>query len=158
MKINKLTSIGLLLLLLYLMQFILDLKWEWLYNRQQEELYKRWSGLGLALFIVIQWLLTFSRIIKTLRKYSSKVTNIHKWFGALSPLLFYFHSMSFGYGYLMLLTYIFLVNNFIGYFNLDVIKSTNEVLFKGWMITHVAFSMVITILMVFHIGMVFYYK
>ena len=158
MKINKLTSIGLLLLLLYLMQFILGLKWEWLYNMQQEELYKRWSGLGLALFIVIQWLLTFSRIVKKLKKYSFKVTNLHKWFGALSPLLFYIHSMSFGYGYLMLLTYIFLVNNFIGYFNLDVIKSTNEVLFKGWMITHVAFSMVITILMVFHIGMVFYYK
>ncbi|MFI0431131.1 hypothetical protein [Mariniflexile sp. HMF6888] len=158
MKINKLTSIGLLLLFLYLMQFILGLKWEWLYNMQQDEFYKRWSGLGLALFIVIQWLLTFSRIVKKLKKYSFKVTSLHKWFGALSPLLFYFHSMSFGYGYLMLLTYIFLVNNFIGYFNLDVIKSTNEILFKGWMITHVAFSMVITILMVFHISMVFYYK
>ncbi|WP_379884336.1 hypothetical protein [Mariniflexile soesokkakense] len=125
---------------------------------QQEEIYKRWSGLGLALFIVIQWLLTFSRIINKLKKYSFKVTNLHKWFGALSPLLFYMHSMSFGYGYLMLLTYIFIINNFIGYFNLDVIKSTNEVLFKGWMITHVAFSMVITLLMVFHISMVFYYK
>ncbi|MEN3324255.1 hypothetical protein VP395_10995 [Mariniflexile soesokkakense] len=158
MKINKLTSIGLLLLFLYLTQFILGLKWEWLYKMQQEEIYKRWSGLGLALFIVIQWLLTFSRIINKLKKYSFKVTNLHKWFGALSPLLFYMHSMSFGYGYLMLLTYIFIINNFIGYFNLDVIKSTNEVLFKGWMITHVAFSMVITLLMVFHISMVFYYK
>lgn len=140
------------------MQFVLGLTWEWLYNLQQEELYKRWSGLGLALFIVTQWLLTFSRIIKKLKKHSFKVTNLHKWLGALSPLLFYIHSMSFGYGYLMLLTYIFIINNFIGYFNLDVIKSTNEVLFKGWMITHVAFSMVITILMVFHISMVFYYK
>lgn len=158
MRINKLTSIGLLLLFLYVIQFVLGLKWEWLFNLQQDEMYKRWSGLGLAIFILMQWLLTFSRTIKNLRKYSIKVTNFHKWIGAFSPLFFYIHSMSFGYGYLMLLTYIFLVNTFIGYFNLDVIKSTNETLFKGWMITHVAFSIVITMLLFFHISMVFYYK
>lgn len=158
MKINKLTSIGLLLLFLYVIQYVVGLKWEWLYSLQQDEMYKRWSGLGLALFILIQWLLTFSRIINKLKKHAAKVTNFHKWVGAFSPLFFYIHSISFGYGYLMLLTYIFLINNFIGYFNLDVIKSTNEALFKGWMITHVAFSIVITVLLVFHINMVFYYK
>ena len=157
-KLNKQTVIGLLLLFLFILQYVLELKFEWLYSLQQQESYKRWSGLGLALFILFQWLLTFSRVIKKFRKYSLKITNLHKWIGAISPLFFYIHSMHIGYGYLALLAYIFIINNFIGYFNLDVIKSTNETLFKGWMITHVAFSVIITILMIFHIGVVFYYK
>ena len=86
------------------------------------------------------------------------MNTIHKWIGAISPIIFYVHSMNFGYGYLLLLTYIFFANALLGYINLDVIKSSSEALFKGWMISHVAFSMIITILMFFHIAMVFYYK
>jgi hypothetical protein len=158
MNITKSTCIGLVLFSLFFIQFFLDLKWGWLFNMQQDEIYKRWSGLALALFIVFQWMLTFSRVIKKLKKHSIKITELHKWLGALSPLFFYVHSMSMGYGYLALLAYVFLANTLIGYFNLDVIKSTSETLFKGWMIAHVAFSIIVTILMVFHIGVVFYYK
>ena len=158
MRNTKSTTIGLILLFLFFLQFILDLKWEWLYKLQQEEMFKRWSGFGLGIFILFQWLLTFSRVIQKFRKYSLKVTQLHKWIGALSPLLFYFHSMELGYGYTALLAYIFMINTLLGYFNLDVIKSANEVLFKGWMIVHVAFSIIVTLLMVFHIGVVFYYK
>lgn len=158
MRNTKSTTIGLLLLFLFLFQFALNLRWEWLYDLQQEEMFKRWSGFGLGLFILFQWLLTFSRVIKKFKKYSFKITNLHKWIGAISPLFFYIHSMELGYGYLTLLAYVFLINTLIGYFNLDVIKSTNETLFKGWMIIHVAFSIIVTILMVFHIAVVFYYK
>ena len=158
MRNTKSTTIGLILLFLFFLQFALDLKWEWLYKLQQEEMFKRWSGFGLGIFILFQWLLTFSRVIQKFRKYSLKVTQLHKWIGALSPLLFYFHSMELGYGYTALLAYLFLFNTVLGYFNLDVIKSANEVLFKGWMIVHVAFSIIVTLLMVFHIGVVFYYK
>ena len=158
MRNTKSTTIGLILLFLFFLQFALDLKWDWLYKLQQEEMFKRWSGFGLGIFILFQWLLTFSRVIQKFRKYSLKVTQLHKWIGALSPLLFYFHSMELGYGYTALLAYLFLINTVLGYFNLDVIKSANEVLFKGWMIVHVAFSIIVTLLMVFHIGVVFYYK
>ena len=159
MKNKTLTSfIGLVLLLLFFIQFFLKLEWEWLRTLQQEQLYKRWSGLLLALFITFQWLLTGSRVIKKLRKHSMKMTNMHKWAGAISPLMFYAHSMGMGYGYLALLAYIFLANTILGYINLDLIKSNSELLFKGWMIAHVAFSLIITFLMFFHITMVFYYK
>lgn len=158
MRSTKSTTIGLILLFLFFLQFILNLKWEWLFDQQQDEMFKRWSGFGLGMFILFQWLLTFSRVIKKFKKYSFKITNLHKWIGALSPLIFYMHSMELGYGYSALLAYVFLVNTLIGYFNLDVIKSTSETLFKGWMIVHVAFSIIVTILMVFHIGVVFYYK
>jgi len=152
------TIIGLFLLAAFFIQFLLKLDWPWLTNLQKGEMYKRWSGLVLALLITFQWLLTLSRVIKKYRKHSQKITLLHKWAGALSPLIFYVHSVGVGYGYLALLAYLFFANALLGYINLDVIKSTSELLFKGWMISHVAFSIIITILMFFHISMVFYYK
>lgn len=155
---NKTSFIGLLLLVLYFIQFFLKLEWSWLFNLQQDQMFRRWSGLVLALFIAFQWLLTFTRVIPKFRKHSVKMNTIHKWIGALSPILFYIHGMQLGYGYLLMLTIIFFTNSLLGYINLDLIKSTSNVLFKGWMILHVSFSMIITILMFFHIAMVFYYK
>ncbi|WP_255449825.1 hypothetical protein [Seonamhaeicola sediminis] len=125
---------------------------------QQDEMYKRWSGLLLGLLIAFQWLLSLVRTSKKLRKYAMSMQNIHKWLGAISPLIFYIHSIGMGYGYLLLLSYIFFSNTILGYFNLDVIKNNSDTLFKGWMIGHVSLSLIITILMVFHIVMVFYYK
>lgn len=155
---NKTSFIGLLLLILYFLQYFLNLEWNWLLELQQDQMFRRWSGLAVAILIAFQWILTFTRVIPRLRKHSMKMNTIHKWLGAISPLLFYVHSINLGYGYLLLLTYIFFANALLGYINLDVIKSTNETLFKGWMISHVTFSMIITILMFFHIAMVFYYK
>ncbi|WP_242521379.1 hypothetical protein [Tamlana sp. s12] len=149
---------GLILLCAYLLQYFLNLQWAWLFELQQQELFKRWSGLVLALFIAFQWLLTFTRVIKKLRKHAMTTQSMHKWIGAISPLIFYIHSMTFGYGYLLMLSYIFFTNTLIGYFNLDVIKNNSDLLFKSWMIVHVALSIIVTIIMVFHITMVFYYK
>lgn len=155
---NKSTLVGLVLLSVFFLQFFLKIEWSWLLNMQQDEMYKRWSGLLLALFITFQWVLTLFRTVVKWRKYAMSMQTIHKWLGALSPIFFYIHSMGLGYGYLLLLSYIFFSNTLLGYFNLDVIKNNSDLLFKGWMIAHVALSIVVTILMVFHIVMVFYYK
>lgn len=155
---NKSTIVGLVLLSAFLLQFFLKLEWGWLYALQEEEIYKRWSGLFLAIFIVFQWVLSLTRTVKKWKKYAMKMQAIHKWVGALSPIFFYVHSMGMGYGYLLLLSYIFFANTLLGYFNLDVIKNNSDTLFKGWMITHVALSLVVSIMMLFHITMVFYYK
>lgn len=155
---SKSTLVGLVLLSAFFLQLLLNLQWTWLFELQQEEMYKRWSGLGLAIFILFQWLLTFTRVVKKWRKNAMKMQSIHKWLGALSPVLFYIHSMYLGYGYLLLLSYIFFSNTLLGYLNLDVLKNNSDLLFKGWMMTHVALSIIVTIMMVFHITMVFYYK
>ena len=155
---NKSTIVGLVFLSAFFLQFFLKLEWNWLFELQQEEMYKRWSGLVLALFIVFQWVLTVTRVVKTFRKHAMTMQTIHKWLGAVSPLLFYIHSIALGYGYLLLLSYIFFSNTLLGYFNLDVLKSNSDALFKGWMITHVALSIVVSVMLVFHITMVFYYK
>ena len=155
---NKSTILGVVLLLFYFVQFFLEIQWSVLQDLQSEEMYKRWSGLAVALVITFQWVLTLTRVVKKWKKYALKMTDIHKWLGALSPLFFYMHSMNIGYGYLLLLSYLFLANALLGYINLDVIKNNSDWVFKGWMILHVAFSILITTLMFFHIGVVFYYK
>jgi hypothetical protein len=155
---NKSTITGLILLSAFFLQFFLKLEWSWLLELQQQEMYKRWSGLVLALFIVFQWVLTLTRVVKKFRKYAMSMQTIHKWLGAVSPLFFYVHSMTLGYGYLVLLSYIFFSNTLLGYLNLDVIKNNSDTLFKGWMIAHVALSIIVSVMMVFHITMVFYYK
>ncbi|WP_139957524.1 hypothetical protein [Flavicella sediminum] len=159
MKNNyTITTIGLVLFLSYLLQETFLLKWNFLENLQVQENYKRWSGLVLGLFILFQWLLTFSRIIPKFRAKSVSINNLHKWIGVFSPILLYAHSTKFGFGYLVIFSYLFLINMLIGTLNLDVLKSTKSWLFKGWMITHVALSMCITLFLNFHIYIVFYYK
>ncbi|WP_298502419.1 hypothetical protein [uncultured Maribacter sp.] len=159
MKIkNYTTTLGVVLLAAYFVQYFLKIEWLALQELQLQENYKRWSGLGVALLIVFQWLLTLSRVVKKFRQSAMKMVVLHKWMGALSPVLFYIHSTKLGFGYLALLSYLFFANALLGYINLDVIKSKGDLLFKGWMIFHVAFSIIISILMCFHITMVFYYK
>lgn len=158
---NRSTSLlylGITLFTLYILQYALGLKWEWLYQLQLDESYKRWSGLFISIFIVFQWILTIVRVSKKLRVHVLKFTTLHKWIGVISPIFFYFHALEFGYGYLALLSYIFFINMLLGTINLDVIKSQKNWIFQSWMITHVAFSIVITFLMIFHVGVVFYYK
>jgi cytochrome b561 len=155
---NRSSLLGVVLFLAFLLQLVLKLEWQWLFELQQGEMYKRWTGLVLAIFIAFQWVLSMTRTVKKWRPYAMTMQNIHKWVGALSPLFFYVHCMALGYGYLLLLSYIFIANTLLGYFNLDVLKNNSDLLFKGWMICHVALSLIVTILMVFHIVMVFYYK
>lgn len=155
---NKSTLLGIVLFAAFVLQLLLKLEWQWLFELQQGQMYKRWSGLALAIFIAFQWVLSLTRTVKRWRPYAMQMQNIHKWLGALSPLLFYIHCMALGYGYLLLLSYVFIANTLLGYFNLDVIKNNSDVLFKGWMIAHVALSLIVTILMFFHIAIVFYYK
>ena len=149
---------GLVLLLAFFLQYFLGWKWQQLEEWQQLELYKRWSGLALALLFGFQWMLTASRVLPGFRKYALQLATLHKWAGAISPLLFYIHSSGIGYGYLGLLTYVFVANTLIGLVNLELVRKNSLWLFNGWMITHVALSMVLTLLMGFHIGIVFYYK
>ena len=155
---NIASLVGLILLLAYAVQLLFNVEWHWLSNLQVDEMYKRWSGLLLAVFILFQWALSLTRTVKKWKPYAMKMQNAHKWLGAISPFLFYIHSANMGYGYLLLLSYIFFANTLLGYINLDVIKNNSDALFKGWMIAHVALSLVVSIMMVFHIIMVFYYK
>ena len=154
----KSTSIlGYILLAAYLVQLIFPFQWEPLYSLQQDEMYKRWSGLGLLVFIAIQWILTLYRIRKK-GETSSSMLDLHKWMGALSPVVFYIHTMSFGAQYLLILSITFFFNFFLGLLNVAVIKSMNQTLYKWWYMTHIFCSLIITLFSFYHIWIVFYYE
>ena len=149
--------IGYTLLGLFIMQYLFSINIEFLAELQAQEMYKRWSGLFLFLFIMFQWFLTLVRINKK-ENHSVSLLNIHKWSGAFSPAVFYIHSAHFGYGYLFILGISFFFNFVLGLFNTNFIKSFGQNIFRAWYIAHVLGSVIITIISFLHIYVVFYYK
>ncbi len=150
--------LGLSLFALFVLQDVMGWDWVYLETLQQDQMYRRWSGLGLSVVILFQWLLTLVRSVEKWEELSMTFYNIHNWLGALSPLLFYVHSTQLGFAYLFLLSVTFFGNFILGMFNLDVIKQKAMWIFQGWMILHVSFSFFITFLTLFHVWIVFYYE
>lgn len=155
---NAYLYIGISLFIAYCMQEILAIRWEYLHALQQEESFKRWSGLVLFVYIGLQWSLTLFRTKKKWETFSPVVMDIHKWMGAFSPLMFYIHSMETGYAYLFILSITYFINVFLGFVHTDTIKSKAWWYFQAWMIAHVAFSLVISVIALYHIWIVFYYN
>lgn len=158
MKRTLFVSIGLILFALFVLQDALDLRWEALQTLQEEQMYRRWSGLGLFTIILFQWSLSLVRVIPKLSDKSIIFHSIHNWLGAFTPLLFYIHSMELGFAYLFMLSVTFFGNFLLGMFNLDVLRSRSQIVFQGWMILHVAFSFFVSFVTVYHIWIVFYYE
>ncbi|WP_109831020.1 hypothetical protein [Reichenbachiella versicolor] len=154
----KFLIIGFVLFAAYVLQEVLDLRWLMLHELQEDQMYRRWSGLGLSIVILFQWLLSLVRVVPKWEELSYIFKNIHNWLGAFTPLLFYIHSMELGYAYLFLLSITFFGNFLLGLVNLDLLQSTSQLVFKGWMILHVAFSFFVTFVTVYHVWVVFYYE
>ena len=149
---------GYILFASFIAQQVFNWRWLALQELQQGQMFRRWTGLVLALFIIFQWGLSLARTSRRLQEKGLVFYNLHTWTGALSPLIFYIHSMKFGYAYLFFLSLTFFSNFILGMLNLDVIKQKPQWYFQGWMISHVAISLLITMLSVYHIWIVFYYK
>ena len=84
--------------------------------------------------------------------------NLHKWVGALSPMVFYLHAVSPGYAYLLVLSVLFFGNLLVGMFNPETAPFKAQWFLQAWMILHVSISCLITSLVLIHIGMVLYYE
>lgn len=157
-KMLSYNTLGLILLIAYLGQEVIDFRWQFLLEQQADEMFKRWSGVALSIFILMQWSLTIVKLKKRWSDYADLFGDVHKWMGALSPLAFYVHAMEFGYAYLFFLSVCFFSNFAIGLLNTDNIKTKANWYIQGWMITHVALSTLITLLILFHIWIVFSYE
>ncbi|MEM6829093.1 MAG: hypothetical protein AAGA66_12930 [Bacteroidota bacterium] len=149
---------GLTLFILFVAQDLFQWKLPALQELQQDEMYRRWSGLVLSLIILFQWTLSLVRSRPRWEELSLKFYNIHNWVGAFTPLLFYLHSTQTGFAYLFVLSITFFGNFLLGTFNLDVLKARSAFIFQAWMILHVAASFFITFLTIYHIWVVFYYE
>ncbi len=150
--------IGGITFLFFLLQDLLELKWMYLEQLQDDQMYRRWSGLGLFTIILFQWSLSLVRVIPRWEEKSFTFYAIHNWLGALTPLLFYVHSTQLGFAYLFVLSITFFGNFLLGMFNLELLKAKSKIIFQGWMILHVAMSFFISFITLYHIWVVFYYE
>lgn len=157
-KVVNYVTIGYTLLAFYLVQEVFDLRWGFLEELQLGESYKRWSGFVVGGFMILQWSLTFVKVVKRWSEHAFLFTLIHKWMGALSPIVFYAHAMEFGFAYLFFLSISFYLNVLLGLINTDEIKLKADWYFQGWMILHVSISTLLTALMFYHGFIAYYYK
>ena len=154
--------LGLALLMGFLVQSFAGLEWSWLASMQSGESYQRWSGLFLMTFILVQWILPALRLAKRYQE-AAQFYPAHKYLGALSPLVFYVHSIKFGYAFLGFLSITYFLNTFLGLFNKELLTtSSNTTLKEGftffWLITHIVLSLMTLLLMLVHIFLVFGYQ
>ncbi len=146
---------GVLGVLLYLVQDILGLRWEWLADLQTVDLFKYVTGTALLFYMGWQWWLFYSRIKgRNLRR----LLSWHQKTGALVPLLFYLHSVEIGYGYLAMLSWIFLGNMLVGAASPLGIKVNNRYYTASWGVVHVSMAALTVVLALLHAYIAVYYK
>lgn len=116
---------------------------------QSLPVYKFASGCALATYIAYQWRLSYFRWAAKRR---GGVTSYrrHQIVGLLGPVLFYFHSTSLGYAFLLWLSVLFLANLALALFAPAVVGSSSKAYAKIWMVTHVLASVLIVLLTAVH--------
>lgn len=161
----RLFYLGLFLLLVFgiqaLLASVLDIKWEWLYDLQQRDGFAKWSGFGLAVYLGAQWLLPLMRMTGN-HKLAKRFYPLHKQAGVFAPVLFYIHSMKFGYAFMLVLSIVYFANAALGLFSIDIVKEFFSIDRKRysfwWMILHVALSFLTMGIMFYHIYVAFAFK
>ena len=149
--------VGALLCALFVLQDALAVKWAWFESLQANEVYKRWSGLALMLYIAEQSFLSITRI-RGQRRWAKTLYKVHNVLGVFAPVFYYIHSTEFGYGYLFVLSFVYYSNLIVGLLNQKFwhinISHFNQV----WMVMHVTFSVLTIILGAYHVFIAFYYQ
>jgi sulfoxide reductase heme-binding subunit YedZ len=151
---------GLVLLALYFLQLWLNIQWPYLFSLQATENYKVWSGIVLMIYLYSQWILTYKRVYSARPKNNNRLLSLHKWLGAFAPVFFYSHSAQLGHGYLLLMSFIFFINWFIGIANPEGLKIQRYFsnYYSFWLRLHIIFSCLICLIILYHIYIVAYYK
>ena len=146
---------GLVLVLAYVAQDVIGLSWQSLARLQTVDAYKYATGSGLLLFVGWQWYLFLARIKG---KRIQRLTSFHQRSGVLAPVLFYIHSTQIGYGYLAVLSWLFLGSIVIGMANPVGMRIRNRPYRVSWLLVHVMLASLIVVLALFHAYIALYYK
>ena len=152
-------KIGITFFALYILQDLFSIKLDFLETWQLNDSYKTWTGIVLFSLILSQWYLSFIRMNKNYTSEKKEFfIEIHKWIGVFLPLSFYIHSTSIGYGILMLLSFVFLLNIGIGFVNTENLLDKHPKYFKWWLASHIILSVAIIAFSLIHIWIVFFYN
>jgi len=134
--------------LLFLEQFVLGSEWGPLGVWQRQTWYKVASGSLLAGFVGFQWLLALLRVNRWARA-ARVLYSWHQTAGAFSPVLLFLHSTRLGFGYLLLLSTVYMANNVVGLVSPSTFPRLKIVL-PFWVIAHIALSVLLAAMVVYH--------
>lgn len=148
--------LGLFATILFLLQYFFKLDFYPFNFLRENKLYLQITGFIAFSYVLSQWFLSYIRKYKV--QLHKKVYNYHKLIGSLSPLLFYFHSNHIGSNYMFALSIVFFLNIFIGEFHSSNIKYHSKNYNFYWMVCHVALASFLTIFILQHIFVVYYYE
>jgi hypothetical protein len=135
--------LGAVLIALYTAQGVLHLEWPLLAALQHDERHKVASGSVLAGFLLCQSLMVRRRVFDPVG-----VVFWHKLAGASAPLLLYLHAARFAYGYLALLSYVYLGT--IGLGLLHRLAMRARPLYTCWFVLHLATASSLVVLSGYH--------
>ena len=149
---------GLALVAAYLAQDFLGLHWRWLAAMQTEDWFKYVTGAGLVLYLGWLWSL-FARRVSGLRgRDLNRTMRRHEQSAALAPALLYLHTVQLGYGYLLVLSAVFLTAVAVGTASPVALGIRSRVYLAGWLIAHVMLAALVTLLALYHGYIALYYK
>jgi sulfoxide reductase heme-binding subunit YedZ len=144
------------LLLAFFVQDAFALKWPWLASMQANEVYKQGTGFLLVLYVAHQWRLSWLRLNGCGQTKACCLR--HKQWGAIAPVLYYFHSTVVGYAYLLFLSTAFFAIVLLGLCNREILGINSRWFQKGWVIVHVSLSVLLIVLMAYHGYVAFAYE
>lgn len=149
--------IGLVFLILFAVQDEFGIKF--FESTREGEIFKRWTGLLLTLYIAAQFILPVVRLTGRV-KLAAQHYQIHKLQGAFAPIVYYIHSTTMGYGYLGILSAVFFGNFILGLFNHEMMaKPSNKKRYSNqWLVSHVFLAVILVGLIGYHIYIVLLYK
>jgi hypothetical protein len=147
---------GAILWVLFLEQLELRIDWPAVRIWQSQFPNKVATGAALALFLSFQWLLAACRMSGRLRAAKA----LHPWhqtIGILAPVILFLHSTRLGVGYLVVLSGVYLANSVVGLVNPSAFPRMKSVL-SPWTVVHVALSVLLVALTLYHAWTALYYE
>jgi len=157
LRIKPYTLLGVTLLGLFFLQYGYGIKFHWLAHWQHVTLYKQLTGFMLVGYLLLQWQLG----MRKMRNKTSRLTRVHhlhKWQGALAPMIYYIHSMELGYAYQLLLSGVYFGNVVVGLFNPEMLNRLPRGYRTGWLIAHIGLAVLTLALVLYHVYVTYWYS
>ena len=141
----------------YLIQSTLDWGLPAVAALQEFDAYRIATGSALIALIGYQWYLPYLRLSG---KLAQSATQWHGYSGVLAPVLLYLHSVSLGFAYTFVLSFLFVLNTMIGAVDKTLIRNLEQRqrFQRIWLLAHVPSSCLITVLALIHLVYALAYK
>ena len=148
--------LGLILWAIFLEQLWLQVEWPALRAWQSRFPYKIATGVALGAFLSFQWLLALCRVSGFVRAAKA----LHAWhqtMGALAPVFLFLHSTRLGFGYLVVLSGVYIANGIVGLVSPSAVPQNRSVM-SAWTVAHISLSVLLAALAGYHAWTALYYE